>query len=206
MQQYGTIEQEARNCLRRFRRAGTGVGDLVLFFHHEQAVEALLGPFEERITSIQREKDEEERAIRLHWFRPIPKEMMKGLPSQFIVACEQYGAACEQYRATWAQYRAAWERRRAALEQHETAAAWAHEATRKQYRAACEQHEAALEQYKAAREQHEADRQQFRAAWEQYAPEVNALIKKYFPGCPWNGRTLFPRRGERKRRKKCQNH
>jgi hypothetical protein len=166
---YGTIEQEARNCLRRFHRAGTKEGDLVLFFHHGIAIEPLPEPFGVRIEFIQNHKPQEERAIRLHWFRPMPKKMYEALPKEFIAAGQKYSAAGQKYGAAWQKYGAAWQK----------------------YGAAWQKYGAAKEKFYAAGEELYAAGQNYDAALKKHAPLINALIKKYYPECPWDGESII---------------
>lgn len=64
-----SIEEEAADCRAAFE--GSKVGDLVNFCHHEEPIEALMEPAEERIAYILAEKYPWEQALRLRLFRPI---------------------------------------------------------------------------------------------------------------------------------------
>ena len=64
-----TIDEEAADCRAAF--ANSKVGDLVNFCHHEEPVEALVQPAEDRIAYILTEKPLWEQALRLRLFRPI---------------------------------------------------------------------------------------------------------------------------------------
>ena len=77
MTKHNLIKQEAQRCLRRFQRAGTKKGDLVLFFHHGIPMEPLPEPFKRRIEFIQTNKAEEEHRKRIgdkKYKSPIPPE------------------------------------------------------------------------------------------------------------------------------------
>jgi hypothetical protein len=132
---YKSFKEEKRLCLQRFKKAGTKIGDLVLFFHHGEAMESLPETPEKRLAFFpmgKRDETEKQWAIRAHWFRPIPKTMYEQLPQKFNAALKKYYAAREKYYAAWEKYSVAWEK----------------------YDAAREKYSAALKKYDAAREKY----------------------------------------------------
>jgi hypothetical protein len=97
----GTIEQEAAAC--RARWAGSKVGDLAWYCHHQVPIEPLTEPAEVRIAYILAVKPKRERARRLHEFRPVKAE----LPGEVRAACAKWIAACAEWNAARAA-RAKW--------------------------------------------------------------------------------------------------
>jgi len=69
-----TIEEEAADCRAAFALAGSKVGDMVNFCHHEVPIEALMEPAENRIKYILENKYEYEQPLRLRMFRPCKGE------------------------------------------------------------------------------------------------------------------------------------
>lgn len=67
-----SIREEAADCRARFR--GIEVGSWVMFCHHDVVIEQLTEPPENRIRYILSEKPTAQQPLRLHLFRPIPKE------------------------------------------------------------------------------------------------------------------------------------
>jgi hypothetical protein len=70
-----SIEEEAADCRKAFE--GFPVDGYTLHCHHEIIGETLTGPAEHRIAFILTQKSENERALRLRLFRPIPKEKLE---------------------------------------------------------------------------------------------------------------------------------
>ena len=156
----GSIEEEAAACRAAF--AGVTVGAWVLFCHHNIIVEQLSEPPENRISYILRKKPENERAARLHWFRPLSQTIADDYRAKREPIYDDYRAKCDQldddYRAK-------------------------NKPIYDDYRAKREQLD---DDYRAKRDPIDDD---YRAKREQLDDD---LMGRHLPGCPWNGKTLFP--------------
>jgi len=51
----------------------------------------------------------------------------------------------------------------------------------------------ARETYDKAGEAYDKAWEAYVKAWEAYKPEIEALHKELCPGCPWDGKTIFPK-------------
>ena len=110
----GTIEQELAACKKAwepYQKKWWGV--FAWNFHHSLECEGLRAAPQERIHGIMTEKDEDERAVRLHDFRP-----MKTAPDWLKEADEKHLAAWKKCDMAWAEYYMAWKKYNAALKDH----------------------------------------------------------------------------------------
>jgi hypothetical protein len=157
-------------------------GEWYWHVHHDQLVEQLTEPLQNRLEYIKANKPEDEIETRLRLLKPA---------LGVAPAWEQYkkvkASALEQYKkveaSAWEQYKKV---KASAWEQYEKVEASAWEQYEKVEASALEQYKKveapALEQY----EKVEA------SALEQYKKVVNQLHAEQCPNCPWNGSTIFP--------------
>ena len=189
---YLSIAKEATLCREAFKDAK--IGDLVWFCHHEMAIELLIELPEIRIQYILFYKSEKEQAIRLHWFRPCEIK----LPPWLDAAYSKWAAARSKWDAARSKWDAAYSKWNAACSKWVAACSkW--DAARSKWNAACSKWNAAYSKWDAACSKWAAARSKWVAAcskWNaaraEHAEEINALVKLHLPGCPWNGKTLFP--------------
>jgi hypothetical protein len=196
---YKSVEREAAACREAFK--DSQVGDTVWFCHHGIPIEYLTEPAENRIQFILANKPLEQQAARLHWFRPCNVK----LPAELAAASEKWAAADKEWAAAHKEWAAAYKELAAASEKWAAASEkwdaaskkwaaasekWA--AAREKWDAASKKWAAACEKWDAADKEWDAASEKWAAACEKWAPEINALVAQHLPGCPWNGKTLFP--------------
>ena len=70
-----SIKEEAADCRKAFD--GFELGGYALHCHHDRIGETLTEPAENRIACILTQKPENERALRLRLFRPVPEKKLK---------------------------------------------------------------------------------------------------------------------------------
>ena len=104
---YGTIKQEAAACRRRFK--GVKIGSLVWFCHHEKPLEFLTENASARIAYILENKLADEKAIRLHWFRPFKGELPDKVQKAYAEWEKAY-AEREKAYAEWQKAAAEWKK------------------------------------------------------------------------------------------------
>lgn len=112
----GTIEEERAACEKAFK--GVPVGALAWHCHHDQLIERLSEPAENRIAFILKNKPEGERALRLHLFRPVKTQ---DLPPELQAADAKCRAVDAKCRAVDAEWRAADAKRQAAYAKRQAA-------------------------------------------------------------------------------------
>lgn len=136
--------------------------------HHEGWLcEPLTQPIEERIRFIQMYKQKAEVPIRLRLLKQVKGEVPPALSQIFALYEDAYVAWKQADAAAWKQVdAAAWKQADAAWEQ--TCDAW------KQVGAAWERLD---------------------AAYMEVLPELEALHRKECLNCPWDGQTIFPKKG-----------
>jgi hypothetical protein len=118
-----SIEEEVQDCIAAFEAAGTKVGDLVNFCHHQHPVEILTEDFQNRIDFIVNNKQIGEIALRLRLFRPIKTidneafDQAEATYRQARIDYSQAEATYRQARIDYSQAEAAYDQARAALNQ-----------------------------------------------------------------------------------------
>jgi tetratricopeptide (TPR) repeat protein len=143
------------------------IGILIWHIHHDQLIELLTEPLQNRIDYIKANKPEAEIPIRLKWLTPV--QHPEKVPEEFVKAREAYDKAWEAYDKAREAYVKAWEA----------------------YDKAWEAYDKARGAYVKAREAYDKAQEAYVKAWEDYKPQIEALHREEHPGCPWNGRTLF---------------
>ena len=181
-----SIEKEAADCRKAFK--GFPVGGYVLHCHHEIIGETLCEAAENRIAYILTQKPENERALRLRLFRPVPEKELKADAEweKADAEWEKADAEWEKADAEWKKAYAEWEK--ADAEWKKAYAEWEKAyAERKKADAEWEKEDA--EWKKAYAEWEKAD-----AEWEKAYAALEVLIHAHFctPDCPWNGKTILP--------------
>src|SRR3990167_4449600 len=136
--------------------------------HHEILVELLTEPLKNRIAYIKRNKPKGEIKLRLRLLRPV-----KGKLSKEVVKADQ--ARDKAYQA--------WDKADQARDK-------AYQAWDKAYQARDKADQARDKAYQAW---DKADQARDKAI-EKHKDEIEALHKKECPKCPWNGKTIFPRK------------
>ena len=142
------------------------VGSPMWHLHHEGLLEWLTEPLINRVKYVQQKKPTPEIETRLRWMTPV----LGTLPAPIAKAWAAYNKASAAYDKAWAAYdkaRAAYDKARAAYDK-----------TRAAYDKARAAYDKAWVAYDKAR-----------AA---YLPTIEDLHTIEHPGCPWNGRTIFP--------------
>ena len=166
--------------------------------HHEVIVEYCYD-VEGRVEYIKRHKPEHEVETRLKWMTPVKGK----LPGEVVAAgeaynkvWEAYNKAREAYNKAGEAYNKAWKARDKTLEAYRKA----RETYRKAgetYRKAREACDKARKAYYRAGEARGKAREACDKTLEMYKDELEALHAQEHPGCPWNGKTLFPKEAER---------
>jgi hypothetical protein len=193
-----SVEEEAADCRAAFQ--GVPVGALALHVHHGVLVEPLIEPAENRIRYILEAKPQDEKALRLRLFRPIPPE---------YITPELVRARAELARAREEWVKAVVDLARAREEWVKAGAEWA-KAEAEWVKAGAERDKAEAERDKAREEwvKAEAERDKARAEWVKAGAErAKASTERdksreewakaghhsvLCPNCPWDGRTIFP--------------
>ena len=159
--------------------------------HHAVLVEPLVEPISVRRKFIRENKPEVEVALRLRLLKVVKGKLPEALTKVYAVQAKARAAQEKAYavqakaRAVQAKAYAAWETADAAWGTADAAwetayAAWA------KANAAWETAYAAWAKANAARE----------TAYREYLPEIEALHKIECPDCPWDGKTIFPKKEE----------
>ena len=138
--------------------------------HHEVIVEYCYD-VEERVEYIKRHKPEHEVETRLKWMTPVKGK----LPEEVVAAGEAYNKAGEAYNKAWK----------------------ARDKTLEAYRKAWEACDKARKAYYRAGEARGKAMEACDKTLEMYKDEFEALHAQEHPGCPWNGKTLFPKEPNR---------
>jgi tetratricopeptide (TPR) repeat protein len=168
--------------------------------HHNILVEPLIEPIEVRVAYIREYKPHEEVELRLKLLKVVQGE----LPAAYVRAWEAYDRAREAYIEAREACDRAWEayvKARAAYDRVSEACVKAREA----YDRVSEAYDRAWEACVKASEAYIKAWEAYDRAWEAYdrareacQPEIEALHALECPGCPWDGRTIFPQRHERR--------
>jgi ATP-dependent Lhr-like helicase len=172
----GTIEQELALCRAAF--AGVEVGALAWCIHHDQLIELLTQPVEDRIRCILEDKPEHERACRLHNLRPVRGEVPAELSK---ASAELSKASAEWSKASAELSKASAELSKASAELSKAYAEWS--------KASAELSKASAELSKAYAEWSKA-----------YADNLPALTALHAAECPdstWDGKSIFGDLGRR---------
>ena len=160
----GSIEDEASACRKAFEQVH--VGAWVIHCHHEILFERLIEPAENRIAFILSSKPENEQALRLRLFRPLPQpvgEKLAPLDADYVAKRASLDA---DYRAKLAPLDADYRAKLAPLTAD-------YDAKRASLDAA----------YQAKLAPLTAD---LEAEWAPIHRET------CIAGCPWDGKTIFP--------------
>ena len=168
--QLGSIEDEAAKCRAAFK--GVKVGAFVLHCHHEVLGETLTEDAENRIAYILSSKGEHERALRLHLFRPVSDSQLKKF--------KKANADRQKADADWKKADADW--KKANADWKKAYADW------KKANADWKKADADWKKADADWKKAYADRQKANA---DLAIVIHA--KKCRAGCPWDGKTIFPK-------------
>ena len=172
----GSITDEAAACRKAFANIKTGAW--VMHCHHEDLFERLTEPAENRIAYILASKSAHEQALRLHLFRPIPRTIEK----TFVALDADYNA---KRAPLYADYKA----KRGPLYADYAAKVATLDADYKAKRDLLDA------DYEAKRDSlyadYEAKRDSLYADYE--AKRASLHAKSCIAGCPWNGKTIFPR-------------
>jgi len=142
--------------------------------HHDTLFEYVTD-YDERVRYIKEDKPEREQELRLKLFKIIPDDR---LPTKLVKAGTAYvkaRKACDKARETYDKAGETCVKAGTAYVKAGTACVKAWEAYGKA-RGAC---------VKAG--------EAYDKAWEAYKPEIEALHKELCPGCPWDGKTIFPK-------------
>jgi hypothetical protein len=102
-----SIDEEAAACRKAFKNVK--IGTFVLHCHHEQLIEHLIEPAENRIAFILRSKSPHEQALRLRLFRPFKGKIPSKL-KKIIADWEKAKANLWQAKASLWQTDADWEK------------------------------------------------------------------------------------------------
>jgi vacuolar-type H+-ATPase subunit H len=119
MKELKSVQEELRDCVNRFE--GVSVGSLVWCCHHEELLEILCEPAQERIEYIMRYKPPSELARRLFEFRPVLSELPESVEKAWEKAWEAREKAREKAREAREKAREAGEKEREAREAWEKA-------------------------------------------------------------------------------------
>ena len=133
--------------------------------HHDELCEWSRN-IEERIEYIQRNKPADEIPIRLRWLTPVLGPLPPAVQTQW--------AALRTAQAAYDTVQAALDTAQAALD------------------TACANYKTARANYDTAWANYKTTRANYDTAWATIHPLLKALHAQEHPGCPWDGRTLFP--------------
>ena len=160
----GSIEDEASACRKAFEQVH--VGAWVIHCHHEILFERLIEPAENRIAFILSSKSENEQALRLRLFRPLPQPVVEKLAPLDADYVAKRASLDADYRAKLAPLDADYDAKRVSLDAD----------------------------YQAKRAPLDADyRAKFAlltAAW--LYKRVLIHRETFIAACPWDGKTIFP--------------
>jgi len=131
--------------------------------------------FDARVKYIKNYKPKDEIEIRLKWFQLVPESEIPGKDSKAWEACVKAWEACVK---AWEAYNKA------------------NMAYNEAYIAYNEAYIAYNEAYIAYNEAWKAHVKAGKAYVTKYKKELDKLHDTLFPGCPWNGATMFPEKGE----------
>ena len=198
MIQYGTIEEEGQKCREAFRV----VPDVKIAWlcHHDAIIDPLIHPAEDRMYDILLNKPKIEQAMRFHWFRPVTVALPPIIEQQALAVITQIEAFRAAKRRTseiteGVEYNAALEAYKEVLGRRS--------ATVEEIMCANNTFSKAQELRKIA----DAEVQKQCDLYQKVFEEMSGIIKHsnkilmgihagLFPGCPFNGETLFPEKVE----------
>ena len=171
----GSIEDEASACRKAFEQVH--VGTWVVHCHHEIPFERLTEPAENGIACILSSKPENEQALRLSLFRPLPQTVAEKLAPLDADYEAKRASLDADYRAKVAPMAADYEAKRASLDAD--------------YRAKLAPLDA---DYEAKRASLDADYQA--KLWPPLTADLEAEWapihrETCIAGCPWDGKTIF---------------
>ncbi len=106
----GSIEDEASACRKAFEQVH--VGAWVIHCHHEILFERLIEPAKNRIAFILSSKSENEQALRLRLFRPLPQTVVKKIAPPFAFYVAKWASLDAAYEAKLAPLDAAYKAKR----------------------------------------------------------------------------------------------
>lgn len=163
-----SIDEEAFACRKAFQ--GVKIGALVLHCHHTDPAETLIEDAEYRIQHILEYKPEHERALRLRLFRPVSENQLKADAKwkETYLKRKEAAARWQEAYITWSEWSEAREKWLANGDGITGKAEW--------------------QEQNANFENRLANLMELDAKLENLAHE-----KLCVAGCPWNGRTIFPK-------------
>jgi len=143
--------------------------------HHDVLLEFLTEPFKTRVNYIKKEKPKEEQKLRLRLFKRV-KGALPPLSAEWKKADAEWKKACAERKKAYAEWtKACAEREKADAERTKACAEW----------------KKADAEWKKAY----AERKKAYAEWkETHKKEIDILHKKECKNCPWDGKTIFPKK------------
>jgi len=150
--------------------------------HHEILLEWCYD-YDERVDYIKTEKPEEERELRLRLFQPVRGD----LPKELVEAGNKYDKIQKKHDKAWKKYIKAKRRYNEIWEKYGNG--------EEEYRKAYNKREKTWMEYERVWTEFNAVRNEYIRIRRRYRKEIEELHKQECIDCPWNGNTIFPRKG-----------